>query len=422
MDFSKKIVTVVGLGVSGMAAARLLMSKGAEVRVTELLDNDQTRERAAKLRQMGAGIECGHHTREFILGSDLVVTSPGVSANSEVLRMIQDELRIPIISEIELAWSQFEGQIVAITGTNGKTTVTTLVGQILRDSGKDVVVCGNIGNPFSGEIGQGSDNRIAVLEVSSFQLEWIVNFRPSVAVILNVSSDHLDRYRDFDHYLKTKLRIFSNQTEEDFCCLNEDDPSFARSISSLRAKVFRFDRGQGRFDPNEKAAMLVGTIYGLTQDQMIGTIERFGGIEHRLEEVATIDGVRFINDSKATNPDAVRWALGKVKGPVVLIAGGRDKGSDFRILKDSLRKRVKALILCGEARTKMKKALDGVVPIKEASTFAGAFWEACKVSRLGDCVLLSPACASYDMFNNFEARGRAFKDLVKKCEEHGLTY
>lgn len=421
MHFCGKKITVVGLGVSGMSAAKLLMSKGADVRATELLDNDQIREQATKLRQMGARVECGRHTREFILGSDLVIASPGVSANSEVLRMIQDELRIHIISEIELAWSQFDGQIVAITGTNGKTTVTTLVGQILRDSGKDVVVCGNIGNPFSGEIGQRSDHRIAVLEVSSFQLEWITNFRPSISMILNVGSDHLDRYRDFDHYLQTKLRIFSNQTEEDFCCLNEDDPHLKKLISSLRAKVLTFDQGQGRLDPNEKAAMLVGTIYGLTQDQMIGTIEKFEGIEHRLEEVATIDGIRFINDSKATNPDATRWALSKVKGPVALIAGGRDKGSDFRILKYSLRKKVKALILCGEATTKMKEALDGVVPIKETSTFEEAFWEACEVAMSGDCVLLSPACASYDMFNNFEARGKAFKDLVQKCKGHGLT-
>lgn len=420
MDVCGKDVAVIGLGASGFSSAKLLVSRGARVRVTDCADNDQIKARAEELRRSDARVEIGRHTREFIAGCNLVVTSPGVSQKRPCLGWAS-QMQIPIISELELASSIFGGQIVAITGTNGKTTVTTLVGQILMEQGMDVAVCGNIGRPFSEEVGRGLEKAICVVEVSSFQLERVASFRPRVSVILNVTPDHLDRYRNFDQYLQTKAKIFANQTVEDYCLLNEDDPSLRKLMGKPRAKVLTFGQGQGRFDPNQRAAMLVGSIYGIGPTRMAETIEGFKGLEHRLEETSTIDGVRFINDSKATNPEAVCWALERVEGPVVLIAGGRDKGSDFRILRRSIESRVKVLVLCGEAKDKLKKALDGLVPIEESKTFAGAFRVAQKAANPGDCILLSPACASFDMFNNFEERGRAFKEMVARCRERRET-
>lgn len=419
MDVSGKRVTIIGLGVTGISSAKLLISRGAKVGVSDSAVSDEIRARASELRQIGARVEVGRHTRDFVAGSDFVVASPGVSVNSAVLKMILEDAKIPIIGEIELASSLFRGEIVAITGTNGKTTVTTLVGEILRDAGKDVVVCGNIGNPFSGEVEDGNDGKIAVLEVSSFQLEWIAKFKPRVSVILNVTDDHLDRYQDFDQYLSTKARIFINQTEEDFCCLNVDDPGLRKLVSRPRAKVLTFGQNEDRSDPNEKAAMLVGSIYGIDEGQMAKTVDQFKGIEHRLEYIAAIDGIRFVNDSKATNPAAVCWALKMVKEPIILLAGGRDKGCCFGSLKSLVQARVKLLVLFGEAKEKMRKDLGGLVPIKEAETFQEAFGIARRAGRKGDCVLLSPGCASFDMFSNFEERGKAFKELVRGCEGRG---
>ncbi len=411
-------VAVIGLGTSGFSSAKLLISRGARVRATDFVDNDQVRARAEQLRRSGARVELGRHTREFIAGCNLVVTSPGVSREAPCLGWAS-QMQIPIISELELASSIFGGQIIAITGTNGKTTVTTLVGQILMEQGMDVAVCGNIGIPFSDEVGRGLEKAICVVEVSSFQLEWVASFRPRVSVILNVTPDHLDRHRDFDQYLQAKAKIFANQTAEDYCLLNADDPKLKKLMGKPRAKVLAFGQSQGGLDPNQRAAMLVGSIYGIDPTRMAKTIEGFKGLEHRLEEVSTIDGVRFVNDSKATNPEAVCWALERVEGPVVLIAGGRDKGSDFSVLRRSIESRVKVLVLCGEAKDRLKKTLDGLVPIEESQTFVGAFKVACQAANPGDCILLSPACASFDMFNNFEERGRAFKEMVTGCGERG---
>ncbi len=416
MDVYGKDIAVIGLGASGLSSAKLLIARGARVRATDSAGNDRVRASAAELCRSGVRVELGRHTKEFVAGSELVVTSPGVSQEAPCLEWAR-ELKIPIISELELASSIFGGQIVAITGSNGKTTVTTLVGQILMEQGMDVAVCGNIGRPFSEVVGRAFEKAICVVEVSSFQLEWVASFRPRVSVILNVTPDHLDRHRDFNQYLQTKARIFANQTAEDYCLLNVDDPSLRKLMGKPRAKVLTFGQDQGGFDPNQQAAMLVGSIYGVDQARMAEVIENFKGLEHRLEETSTIDGVRFVNDSKATNPEAVRWALSRVEGPVVLIAGGRDKGSDFGVLRRSVESKVKVLVLCGEAKDRLKRALDGLVPIEESQTFEEAFKVARQAAEPGDCILLSPACASFDMFNNFEERGRAFKEMVARCRE-----
>lgn len=413
-------VAVIGLGASGVSAAKLLLARGSEVRATDVSHDEPVRQRAEELSGLGVLVELGGHSKDFIKESDLVVASPGVSKGCEPLEWARD-LEIPVISEIELASSMFRGEIIAITGTNGKTTVTTLVGEILKEGGKDVVVCGNIGNPFSGEVEGATYGKIAVVEVSSFQLEWITNFRPHVSVILNISPDHLDRHQDFEEYLLSKARIFENQTEEDYCLLKEDLPFFNGSVRP-RAKVLTFSQGGASLDPNQEAARLVGDIYRIDEQKISDVIHRFRGIEHRLEELATINGVRFINDSKATNPHAVTWALERVESPLILIAGGRDKGSDFRILKDPIQSKVKLLILLGEARGKLKTALKGSTRIIEVATLEEAFSIARWEGETGDCVLLSPACASFDMFKNFKERGRRFKELVSElCLERKKT-
>ncbi|MEA3560751.1 MAG: Mur ligase family protein [Candidatus Omnitrophota bacterium] len=421
MKITGKKVIIIGGARSGMAAAKLLLARGAKVDISDNRDDALIRKDLEGLGKIGAGIELGGHTPDFVRGHQIAILSPGVSSQAPVISWLKSA-GIRMISEIELAYSLFQGEIIAVTGTNGKTTVTALIGKMLNDAGRKAVVCGNIGNPFSNEVIRQTNGLIAVVEISSFQLEWIKDFRPHLSLILNVTDDHLDRYRNFDHYLQTKLKISINQKEGDFCLINSGEPYSKKIFKKTRAKILYFDNQNGNFDLNQQAVMLAGSLYGLSKNSMLKTLNEFKPFSHRMEYINTVNGIKFINDSKATNVGAVKWALERISEPVILIAGGRNKKNDFKKLRPWVKNKVRQAVLVGEARAKLKNALDGVIPFKETFTFTDAFKLAYSIAKPGEVVLLSPACTSFDMFSNFEERGEAFRDLVARCKEQGQDF
>jgi UDP-N-acetylmuramoylalanine--D-glutamate ligase len=415
-DFFKgKKVTIVGLARSGLACANLLFDLGAEVTVTDCQDNSQTRANASKLKSEKIRLELGKHTREFIHGRDFVVISPGVPDNAPPL-VWAAQCGIPLLSEIEVAWILCPAKVIAVTGSNGKTTVTTLIGKVIQASGKKVFVCGNIGNPFCGELAGMEEGDFVSLEVSSFQLETIRNFKPYISVILNFSRNHLDRYANMQEYFDAKKRIFMNQDSADYLILNQDDPVSKELAQDARAQVVYFSKSS-EFNPNQSAVFTVGSILGIDKNTMVGVFNEFKGIEHRMEEVAVINNIRFINDSKATTVESAMWALKSVSSPAVLIAGGKDKGLEYSFVLDSARQKVKEVILIGEAKKKIAEAFKGVLPVEEAPTLEEAVTKAFSKAKPGECVLFSPMCSSFDMFANYEERGRAFKKIVKDLAE-----
>lgn len=416
MNIKGKQVTVVGLGESGFDAAKLLLKHGAKVWVTDAGWSDELLLKAERLRNEGIEVELGRHSEAFVKNKDLIVTSPGVKGSSPALSWAIKK-KIPIVSEIELASWFFKGRIVAVTGTNGKSTVTTLIGAILKRAGMDAVVCGNIGNSFSGEISRLKKDSVAVLEVSSFQLERCSTFRPKVAVLLNVSRNHLDRHADMREYLSAKARIFKNQKANDYAILNKDDSLVASLRGRIRSKKRFFSlkgqKGIGLHNiQNAFAASLAAQCLGVDAEIIKSAVQEFRGLEHRFEHIRTLKGVIFINDSKATTVEATRSALNSIEGKAILIAGGRDKGSDFSLIKDAVKKKVYALVLIGEAADKIRDALSGVARIKKAANFKEAVDLSYALAGEGDSVLLSPMCASFDMFKSFEDRGEQFKALV----------
>ncbi len=412
LKLSRKKVTVGGLGRSGLSAALLLRHLGAEVKVTDWGDTKELNIFARLLKDKGIDVELGKHTEGFVRRSNLLVLSPGVRRDSPLL-IWADKKKIPIISEIELAYRYCPAPIVAVTGTNGKTTVTTLIGKILSSAKRQVIVCGNIGRPFSGQILKLNSQHTVVLEVSSFQLERIVRFRPHIAVLLNISEDHLDRYQDFGEYFKTKTLIFSNQKESDWAVLNYNDPNLRKLKFKGKVKFF----GEDKMSPNYSAALTVGSILGISERSMMNVVSNFKGVEHRLEYIGTIGGVKFINDSKATNISSTIWALEQICAPIILIAGGREKGSNFKPIVSLLTKKAKAVVLIGEAGEKIKKALVNKVVTRNADSLDKAVQLAKQMAVKGDSVLLSPMCASFDMFKDFEDRGRVFKEIVKSISK-----
>jgi UDP-N-acetylmuramoylalanine--D-glutamate ligase len=374
------------------------------------------------------------------------VVSPGIPLSIPILSRAQS-LGIPIFSEIEVAFWLNKARIVGITGSNGKTTTVTLVGEILKEEGEDYKVGGNIGTPFSNIVKKVSPDGILVLELSSFQLERIEEFRPFVSSVLNITPDHLDRHPDLKSYLEAKLRILENQTKEDFAVLNADDQN-SRSLASCGEcqKVFfstteeleqgafiRQDKLVSRWNDQENqiidaneigikgphnlsnaaAACAICSILGVRVSSMQKALRDFTGVEHRLEKVATISGVDFVNDSKATNVESVWYALLSVPPPILLIAGGKDKGGDFTKLRDLVHKNVKALILIGEAKEKIKEALGDLVPTSKSISLEEAVGLAFQQADAKDTVLLSPGCASFDMFRDYQHRGQVFKSSVR---------
>ena len=410
--FSGKKVVIVGVAKSGLACANLLITLGAKVSITDNQDNESTRLNAEKIEFAQIKVELGRHTPEFIKGNDLVIISPGVP-NDALPIVWARELNIPVISEIEFAWRLCPATVIAITGSNGKTTVATLIGKVLESSGRKVFVCGNIGTPFSQEVSKMKEGDFVVLEVSSFQLENIKDFRPKISVILNFSRNHLDRHKDMQEYTEVKKRIYLNQEKSDYAVLNNDDPALKDLSAKIKANVVYFAQSE-QLNPNQAAVVSVGSILGIDKDLAIKVLKEFRGLEHRMEYVAEKNGVKFINDSKATTVDSANWALRNIPGPAILIAGGKDKGLDYTQLREAARRKVKEAILIGEAKNKIKAALEGSVSIREAATLEEAVQMAFQKASPGDYVLLSPMCSSFDMFPNYEERGKVFKQVVKR--------
>ncbi|MFV1952145.1 MAG: UDP-N-acetylmuramoyl-L-alanine--D-glutamate ligase [Nitrospinota bacterium] len=447
MDFLNKKVTVVGLAKSGIAAANLLSGMGSIVTITDIRGEKDLGEDIRRLNK-GITVRLGGHSEEDILGVDLVVASPGVDMGIPLFEKARDT-GVHIISEVELAYLFAESPLIAVTGTNGKTTTTSLIADILLEGGKDIVIGGNIGFPLSEKVSEWRGKDFIVAEISSFQLEGIEKFRPYIGVILNITPDHLDRHGDFDEYINLKKRIYMNQTEEDYLVLSYDDPVTYCLAFEGRARKLMFstveevDEGvfikEGeivlRLDGSEEkisllsdlgvdvirnidnvmAAAIVCAVCRMDVDVIRRAISGFKGLEHRTEFVREVEGITFINDSKATNVGAVIRSVQSFDGPILLIAGGRDKENDYSPLKEVIKKKVKSLILFGEAKDKIKSAmddLDGLI-IVEADSLKGAVDTAFSMAAHGDVILFSPACASFDMFRDYEDRGNRFKEIVK---------
>ncbi len=418
-DYRNKKAVVIGLARSGVAAANLLNDLGAKVFVTDNADNPKVKSQASDLRAKGIDVETGGHTMDFIRGKDLVVISPGVPDESQALLWAK-EFDLPVISEIELAWQQCPATIIAVTGSNGKTTVTTLIAEALKTKGARCFALGNIGLPFSACVRDTTSEDYVSLEASSFQLERVESFRPRVALITNFTQNHLDKnhrgYADISEYLRAKKRIFMNQGKDDYLVLNEDDPVLKSLSKEAKSKIVFF-RAKTELNANQSAVMAVASIFGVNENSCREVFRNFKGVEHRFEFVRTIKGVRFINDSKATTTDSTRWALNSISSRAILIAGGQDKGLDYGVISDIVKEKVRVLILIGEAKEKIRKAFEGIIPIKVASSLEEAVDIGFKEARNGDAVLLSPMCASFDMFDDFEHRGREFKEIVNKLHD-----
>ncbi|MDI6606187.1 MAG: UDP-N-acetylmuramoyl-L-alanine--D-glutamate ligase [Candidatus Omnitrophota bacterium] len=411
--FKNKKVTVVGLGRSGLSCANLLYDLGAEVCLTDSNDNQAIRLNASRIKSKKIRLELGGHSQESIKGRDLVVVSPGVPMNSPALAWAAS-FNIPVISEIELGWMLCPGTVIAVTGSNGKTTVTTLIGKALEQgSGRKVFVCGNIGTPFCAEVPKIEEGDYVSLEASSFQLEHIRNFKPKVSLILNFTANHLDRYRDLGEYLEAKKRIFINQDESDYLVSNYDDPVLKKLAGESKARKVYFCQEKG-LNLNLCAVLAVGGILGINRELIFKVFEDFKGLQHRMEFVAEINSVKFINDSKATTADSALWALRNIEAPVILIAGGRDKGVDYGLILKLAPAKIRQVILLGEAKEKIAVAIGLALPINKVETLTEAVDRAFSLARPGDCILFSPMCSSFDMFSSYEERGKAFKDCVFK--------
>jgi UDP-N-acetylmuramoylalanine--D-glutamate ligase len=430
-------VTVVGAARSGVAAALLLAERGARVTLTEA-KSDLEQTTLDELRRAGVALELGAHRIETFTSADLLVVSPGVALDQPPI-VAAREAGVPIIGELELASRWLPGRIVAITGTKGKSTTTTLTGRMFDAGGLTAIVGGNIGTPLSSQVSASTPETFHIVEVSSFQLETIETFHPWIAVLLNLSSDHLDRHGSMEAYAAAKARIFENQTEDDFAVVNADDPQTLAMARVSRAKKVMFSvnspvvplssiRLLGRhLFSDVMAAATVAKIAGVSHDAMLQAVESFTGLEHALEPVAAFDGVQFVNDSKATNVEAARRAIESFDRGLVVIMGGRFKSGDFALLREPLRARSAKVVAIGEATPLIREALAGVVPVEPAETMATAVrrsFEWAKQEGRGatqPVVLLAPACASFDMFRDYAERGRAFKNEVMKLAEMSGT-
>ena len=450
MELNGKRVLVVGLGKSGVASALFMKAHGAKVTVSDTKSGDDLRNEIPVLLDHGITVETGGHGDRTFRGQDLIVVSPGVPVDAPPLVQARS-LGETVIGEIELAAQFLPGPIVAITGSNGKTTTTTLVGEIMTAAGLPVLVGGNIGTPAISLADRAQSETVIVLEISSFQLETIQTFRPKVAVVLNVTPDHLDRHRTFEIYTDAKARIFENQQASDFAILNADDPTCVAMGGRTRAQVYWFSRmkevergawvrdgnivfrdraGQREILQvseiplkgahnleNVLAAVCSGILMGCAPEKIRQAVRDFKAVEHRLEFVATIGGVDYYNDSKATNVDATIKALESFPANIHLILGGKDKGSDYTVLNDLLRQRVKRVYTIGAAAAKIESQIvsskNGGPEVVHAETLENAIRKAHAVAQEGDVVLLAPACASFDQFKSYEHRGKVFKEVVR---------
>ncbi len=445
MDLKNKIVSVIGMGRTGVATANFLSLQGAKVSIMDNKTSDQLSDLASQLLP---GVEAIYQDCEPLLNSDFVVISPGVDIESDFLKNSRQK-GTEIISEIELASRVNSASLIGITGTNGKSTCTSLIEEILTEGGKNAQAGGNLGTPFISLFDKGpSDYR--VLEISSFQMEATHSFHPEIAIILNITPDHLDRHESFEKYAGLKEKIYANQTENDFLILNHDDPH-TRSLGencpakkiffslenelecgvyANKGKIFaRINEFNGEIFPlsslsrglrwqieNVLPAVATALLLKISLDSIKKVLERFAGLEHRLEWVCSRDGVDFVNDSKGTNVGSAYKSLNTFDRPIILIAGGKDKNADFSGLKNIMKKKVKHLILIGETRPKFRTVLNGSFGYEESDSLEDAVHKAKEKAERGDVVLLSPACASFDMFKDYIDRGNQFKTIVNNLE------
>ena len=450
MEVKGKRVLVVGLGKSGVASALFLASRGALVTVSDAKREDQLRKEIPALLDRGITVETGKHGERTFANQDLIVVSPGVPGGLAALQHAR-QLGIPIIGEIELTARFLQGKIIAITGSNGKTTTTTLTGEIIASGGRKTLVGGNIGTPAITFVDQSSPDTWVVLELSSFQLESIETFHPHISAVLNLTPDHLDRHGSMEAYVAAKARIFENQEAGDYAVLNADHEATRALAKGIKPQLLWFSRKhaveRGAFVKdgaivvrdvvsakqetveimplaeialkgahnveNVLAAVAIGMAAGVEPAAIRRAVKDFRAVEHRLEYVATLRGVQYYNDSKATNVDATIKALESFPANVHLILGGRDKDSDYGVLKPLLAARVKQVYTIGEAAAKIESQIGGAAPVLSAQTLEAAVREAAELAAAGDIVLLAPACASYDQFSSYEHRGRVFKELVQ---------
>jgi UDP-N-acetylmuramoylalanine--D-glutamate ligase len=448
-----KRVLVVGLARTGVATALFCAARGANVTATDARTENEIGDAIAPLRTAGVSLELGGHQENAFLEQDLIVPSPGVPADAPLLQAARAK-GVAIWSEVELAGRFLEGRLIGITGSNGKTTTTSLIEHILKGAGFSTILAGNIGTPLISRVDQTSDDTITVVELSSFQLELIETFRPNISVFLNLTPDHLDRHHTLEEYGRAKARIFENQTKADSAVLNADDPA-TTSLAPTKPRVFWFSRKppavQGAFVreneiifrnggeeevvlslqeiplpgahnvENVLAAVAATRLAGAEPTAIAKGVRSFAGVEHRLEFVAEVGGVRYYNDSKATNVDAALKALDSFPGRILILLGGKDKGSDYAALQRPLREKAILALLIGAAAEKIEKQITGSVAIEHAGTIERAVEIASHAARRGDVVLLAPACASFDQFQNYEHRGRVFKELVHQLERQAAS-
>jgi UDP-N-acetylmuramoylalanine--D-glutamate ligase len=449
MDLRGKRVLTVGLARTGVATSLFCAARGARVTATDSRTEGEIGEAIAKLKSAGVTLELGGHREKTFLEQDLIIPSPGVPADAPHLQTARAK-GITIWSEIELAYRFLKGRLIGITGSNGKTTTTSLVEHILKTAGMQTILAGNIGTPLIGCVDAMKDDTWTVVELSSFQLELIDSFRPNIGVFLNLTPDHLDRHHTLEEYGAAKARLFENQVGDDAAILNADDAATTPYAPSL-PRVYWFSRKQRvaqgayvrveeivfRHDGAEEvllklediplpgthnvenvlAAAAASRLAGASASAIAKGVKSFAGVEHRLEFVAEIGGVRYYNDSKATNVDATLKALDAFPGRILIILGGKDKGSDYTVLQKPLREKAILALLIGAAAEKIENQISGSVALERAETLERAVETASHAGQRGDVVLLAPACASFDQFQNYEHRGRVFKDLVRQLEK-----
>jgi UDP-N-acetylmuramoylalanine--D-glutamate ligase len=445
MELRDKNVLIVGFERTGEALCGFLLGRGARVRVTEKRAAGAFGDKVEAWSARGVDFETGGHRPESFFAADLIVPSPGVPPLPEILAA--REKGVPVISEIELAYAFLRGTIVGITGSNGKSTTTTLVHRILKEAGLRARLAGNIGTPLVSFVDKSRDGDVFVTEISSFQLEYTERFTPAVAAVLNVTENHIDWHKSFENYFGAKKKLVLRQGRAGRAVLNRDDPLVWSLAGEADSRVYGFSRKRrlrrGAFVEdgrvvvrdasaerilpvsrvplpgahnleNVLAAALIARLLGVPAPSIRRSVLAFRGLEHRLEDVLRVEGVRFVNDSKATTVDATLKALASFDRPVVLILGGRGKGGDFSPLRLEVGRRARSVVLVGEAADKIEAALDGVVPVDRVSTYRDVVRKAFEKARRGDVVLLAPACTSWDMFRNFEERGRTFKAEVRR--------
>ena len=460
MELAGKQVVVVGLARSGVAAAEFLVRHGARVVATDRRPADELQAEAMTLARQGVRLELGGHHERTFTAADMVVVSPGVPWDLPELVAARGA-GVSVMAELELGFRHIRGPVAAVTGTKGKSTTTAALGAMLAEAGRDVRVGGNIGQAVTGLVDGAGDDTVFVLEVSSFQLEGTDTFHPKVAVFLNLSADHLDRHPSFEDYARAKARIFRNQTAEDWAVVNADDPGVLALAREGRAQMLPFHprrdapppeerRGAVAYFAEEEARLrrrgVVDTLFPLSSVHLPGAhlagdllaagaaarllgaspaaveaaVRGFAGVEHVLERVAEIGGVVFFNDSKATNVEAAKKSIEAFAGPLLVVMGGRYKGGDFQELAAPLSKRGKAVLAIGEAKDRIVAGLGSSLPVLPCASLAEAVDKAWAEAEPGDTVLLAPACSSFDMFEDYAARGRAFKDEVRRLELRAL--